>query len=220
MKLFNPSKNKKEALAIDEAYELFYKQLIDTYNDKGWKYFKSQRCLKKTIKDLVFQINFYTSKWNSSFENIEIQSECQIWSKSFDKKLNVHSQVGYYKFKPNNGNDWYSILHKEEIEKVIDELVNNMNNTIIKLTNMFETDFIETIKTIASDEQYDIYHFTIKFIDTYVGRNYINRLTKKCINSLNEDIRKDIERYKNGAKDTYWMINPTDLKYLIDNNIV
>ena len=42
--------------AVDEAIEKLITSLSEAI---GWKYLKSQRCLKKTVGDLVFEIDFY-----------------------------------------------------------------------------------------------------------------------------------------------------------------
>ena len=70
--------------AVDEAIEKLITSLSEAI---GWKYLKSQRCLKKTVGDLVFEIDFYSSKWNSSHERVEINAGFSMWNKSYDKKI-------------------------------------------------------------------------------------------------------------------------------------
>ena len=38
------------------------------------KYLKSQKCLKKVVNNLVFEIDFFSSKWNKSYEIIDIEA--------------------------------------------------------------------------------------------------------------------------------------------------
>lgn len=43
----------------------------------GFKYLKSG-ILKKTVKDIVFEINFFSSKWNASGQSIEVNADLRI----------------------------------------------------------------------------------------------------------------------------------------------
>ena len=83
--------------AVDEAIEKLITSLSEAI---GWKYLKSQRCLKKTVGDLVFEIDFYSSKWNSSHERVEINAGFSMWNKSYDKKLNVNSVTATLMYTP------------------------------------------------------------------------------------------------------------------------
>ena len=61
-------------LNVEEAKtRLIYELSIIT----GFKYLKSG-VLKKTIKDIVFEINFFFSKWNVSGQNIEINADLRL----------------------------------------------------------------------------------------------------------------------------------------------
>ena len=43
----------------------------------GFKCLKSG-ILKKTIKDIVFEINFFSSKWNASGQSIEVNADLRV----------------------------------------------------------------------------------------------------------------------------------------------
>lgn len=45
--------------SVEEATQYLYDRLAEA---TGWKFLKSQRCLKKTVKELVFEINFFLIK--------------------------------------------------------------------------------------------------------------------------------------------------------------
>ena len=68
--------------SVEEATQKLFTRLSET---TGWKYLKSQQCLKKTVRDLVFQINFFTSKWNISYKRVEVSAEFKLWCKSYGK---------------------------------------------------------------------------------------------------------------------------------------
>lgn len=208
--------NKGKALSVEEAVENLLKQISERI---GWKMVKGQRCIKKTVGDLVFQINVYSSKWNRSYENIEIQCECQLWCKKFDKTLNTKSHVGSYKFAAHNAR-WWVITDSDNLSNTINNLCKQIEETILPLSKQFETDFIEGVKALAVKDIYSQYNVRLEFIDVYAGREYVKEIAKNYYESLSEIIKQDIIRYKQGAKDKAWMINPSNLKYILDKNIL
>lgn len=209
-------RRKTKPLTIEEATTRLYYQISENIN---WKLIKSQRCIKKVIGDLVFQIDFYSSKWNESYKNIEIQCECQLWCKKFDKELSTKSQVGYYKFTSMN-NDWWNITNENNLLNTVEKLCKKINQTIIPLSKYFENNFLEATKKLANEEIFNTYNIRLEFIDIYAGRESVINIAKKYYDSLSDIIKQDIIRYKQGARDKAWMINPSNLKYIIDNNIV
>lgn len=74
------------------------KEYIDSFindinSEINWEYIKSSKTLKEQIKDIVFEINFYSPKYNSGDTHVEIRSECRIWYRKYDKSLTVKSAV-------------------------------------------------------------------------------------------------------------------------------
>ena len=59
------------ALSVEQATQTLYTRLSEVI---GWKLLKSQRCLKRTVGELVFEIDFYSSKWNCSFESVQVNA--------------------------------------------------------------------------------------------------------------------------------------------------
>lgn len=72
----------------------------------GFKYLKSG-VLKKTVKDIVFEIYFFSSKWNESGQSIEINAELRLIYKTYGK-LPVDNVVASMSYQPENGY-WYDI---------------------------------------------------------------------------------------------------------------
>lgn len=65
-----------KTLSVEEAKtRLIYELSITT----GFKYLKSG-VLKKTIRDIVFEINFFFSKWNVSGQSIEVMADLRLMS--------------------------------------------------------------------------------------------------------------------------------------------
>ena len=210
MKLFD------KPLAVEEAKSKLCSEIA--YN-VGWKLSKSQNKIKKTIDDLVFKINFSFSKWNNSYKNIEVYCECSLWSKKFDKELNVRSVILHYTFSPNKGYYW-NITTQKNLEKAIKLLSEEINERVIPLSNQFEADFSSAIKKLAEVETFDLYNVAIDFIDIYAGREYAKNVARHYYDSLSDSIKNSVINYKNGANDLSWMINRSNLKYIVDNNVI
>ena len=64
----------EDMLNVAEAKTRLIQELSEI---TGFKYLKSG-VLKKTVKDIVFEINFFSSKWNESGQSIEINAELRL----------------------------------------------------------------------------------------------------------------------------------------------
>lgn len=203
-------------LSVEEATGRVYGALAEY---TGWKFLKSQCCLKKTVGDIVFQIDFYSSKWNYSYESIEIQCELQLWCKKFDKSANVHSHVGYYTLKPEQ-KEWWDISDEEQLKFTIEELCKMLDEAVIPLCKEFEENFKDAAIRLADESLFNKYHIQLRFLDVYAGRENIQECIKNYLNSLTDAEKQQIESYKQGDRSKAWMINPSNLKYIIDNNLI
>jgi hypothetical protein len=204
-------------LSVEEATGRLYKALAEY---TGWKFLKSQRCLKKTIDDLVFEVNFSTSQWNKSFDTVYVYCEFSIWCKKFDKISNGHSTVGYYKFEPLN-DYWHDISDEKKLSFAIERISNQMSETILPLCKAFEEDFSNGVILLTEEDNFKKYHISLRFLDIYAGREYVYKLAQNYINSLSYVCKQDIEKYKQGDRSKPWMINPSkNLKYIIDNDLL
>ena len=59
---------------VNDTIALFISKLSET---TGYKYLKSRRSLKKTIGQIVFEVLFFSSKWNDD-NNIEINADFRV----------------------------------------------------------------------------------------------------------------------------------------------
>ena len=66
-------------LSVEEAKTRLIHELSIT---TGFKYLKSG-VLKKTIKDIVFEVNFSFSKWNASGQSIEVMADLRLIYKKY-----------------------------------------------------------------------------------------------------------------------------------------
>ena len=102
------------------------KEYIDSFiedinKEINWKYLKSGRRLKKQIKDIVFQIDFYSSKFNGMDLRIEIRSECRVWCRKYGKALTIDNGIAFIPFLTDEGY-WWDITSEENREIVFDLL--------------------------------------------------------------------------------------------------
>lgn len=141
-------------LSVEEAKRHIYDSLTEY---TGWKFLKSQQCLKKTVKDMVFEIQFFSSKNNCSYESVEINCDFNIWCRKFDKCCNVKSIIGCYSFRPENGY-WYDISDEEKLEKVLTKLKEKTKEYVLSITDKFEEDDEAALEFLANPEIQEIYH--------------------------------------------------------------
>ena len=202
--------------SVTEATDRLY-QILTEYT--GWKFLKSQKCLKKVVGDLVFQINFFTSKWNLSYEHVEVQCECQMWCKKFDKTFNVVSAIGYYSLNPLDER-WYDISDETKLAIAVKQICTKLDEAILPLCKIFEEDFLQGVLLLAEEDNFNKYHVRLEFIDVYAGRQYIRNLARSYVAPLSDYIKQDMVCYKQGDRSKWWMRCPSNLKYIVDNNLL
>lgn len=150
---------KDKKMTILEANELLYSSLIEY---TGWKFLKSQKCLRKSIDDIVFDICFYSSKYNHSEEYIGINCEFEMWNKKFDKICSVNSKFGYVFFEPEK-EYWYDVSTEEQLKWVIEDLKDKINEYVFPLIKEFENDYDSAIMYLSREENINKYKIN-KFV--------------------------------------------------------
>ena len=134
--------------SVEEATQKLFTSLSEA---TGWKYLKSQQCLKKTVKDLVFQINFFTSKWNVSYERVEVSAEFKLWCKSYGK-LPANNVIAMMSYCPeccaSDSEHWYDISTEEKLLSAVDELNRQIQQTAGSLCAQFEQDYLGGVEIL------------------------------------------------------------------------
>ena len=208
----------KNIFSVEEAMQ---KLLTELSESTGWKYLKSQRCLKKTVQDLVFEINFFSSKWNVSYERIEVNAEFTLWCKSYGKSsANVNNVIATmsYRPKPHIG-EWFDISTEKKLLSVFEDLNSRIQNTAVSLCTQFENDYLAATDSLFN-EHFDEYRVHLDFIADKLGVSVIKEKAQEIYDSLSDEFKQQVSEYKNGARDKAWMINRGNLKYIIDNDLV
>lgn len=205
--------------SVEEAAQKLYTKLADATD---WKYLKSKRCLKRAVDDLIFEIDFYSSKWNLSHQSVEVNADFILWCKSYGKLL-VDNIIASMSYRPElndpNAGYWYDISTEEKLLSVFDELNNRIQNTAVDLCMQFETDYLAATKRLFT-EHFDEYHVHLDFIADKLGISVILEKAQEIYDSISDEMKQQVLDYKNGARNKTWMLNRGNLKYIIDNDLV
>ncbi len=205
--------------SVEEATQKLFSSLSEAI---GWKYLKSNRCLKKTVGNLVFEIDFFTSKWNLSHQSVEVNAAFLLWCKNYGK-LRVNNIIASMSYRPElyapNAGYWYDISTEEKLLSVIDELMNRIQDTAVNLCMKFEKDYLAAVKYLFT-EYFDEYNVQLDFIADKLGISMIKKKAQEIYDNLSVEMKQQVLEYKNGARNKSWMINRGNLKYIIDNNLI
>lgn len=199
--------------SVEEATQILYGRLAEA---TGWKLLKSQRCLKKTVKELVFEIDFFSSKWNLSHQSVEVNAEFRLWNKSYGK-LPVNNVVASMPYNPDGGH-WYDITTEEKLNQVLAELSKRINETAVNLCGRFEEDRRAAAEYLL--ECFDEYNVHLDFIADELGIDAIKDKARDICGALSDEEGQQIKDYKNGARNKTWMLNRCNLKYIVDNDLI
>lgn len=181
----------------------------------GFKYLKSG-ILKKTVKDVVFEINFFSSKWNTSGQNIEINAELRLVYKKYGK-LPVDNIVASMSYNPEDGY-WYDITTESRLLETKSVLEQRFRETAMDLLNRFENDYISAVQYLFL-EGFDKYNVYLDFIADNLGQIVIKEKAQRIYDKLSDEVKEQIVQYRNGARNKAWMLNRCNLKYIVDNNL-
>ena len=202
-----------EYYTVEEATEKIFTKLTDS---TGWKFLKSQRSLKKTFKDLNFEILFFSSKWNASGQNVEINAEFRVSYKKFGK-LPVDNIIAQVSYQP-DGVYWYDISTEEKLSAVYEELNDRIQSTAVKLYNEFELDY-KTAAEKLLNEYFDEYNVRLDFIAEILGKDAVLEKAQKIYDGISDEMKLEVKEYIKGDRSKKWMINRNNLKYIIDNEL-
>lgn len=185
-------------------------------NELGFQYLKSKKSLKKVIKDLVFVIDFYMCKWNKAGDKIEVNAGFHIYNKKYGK-LPAESVVASKMYKPKD-KEWYDITSKEKLSEVIKELSNTLKDEVLSLFLRFEKDYAEAVEFLLS-EKFEEFNVYLDFVAGTLGKYAILQQAEQISSVFSDDIRAQIEEYRKGVRNKKWMLNRSNIKYIVDNNL-
>ena len=204
-------------LSVEEATNTVFSGLEEF---TGWKFLKSQRCLKKKVGDLEFVIDFFTSKWNTSGEYVGINADFRLVYKKLGK-LPVQNVVAGYEYHPKTGEDkyWYDISTKEKLDSVIEILKSEIQMTALRLEAEMTKDYKEAVRSLF-ENHFDDYRVKLAFVADVLGLEAVVPKARSIFDALSDAEKQDIADYKNGKRTKQWMINPSNLKFIVDNLLI
>lgn len=156
----------EDMLNVAEAKTRLIQELSEI---TGFKYLKSG-VLKKTVKDIVFEINFFSSKWNESGQSIEINAELRLIYKTYGK-LPVDNVVASMSYQPENGY-WYDISTESRLLETRNILEKRFQETAMDLVHRFENNYHSAVQYLFFEgfEKYDVH---LDFIAEHLGQEAI-----------------------------------------------
>ncbi len=205
--------------SVEEAQDKLISMLIES---TGWKYLKSRNCLKKTVKNLVFEINFFGSKWNQSHQSIEMNADFRMAYKKYGAVPvnNIVASVQYLPEKDKQGDGyWFDISTEKKLLDVYKDLNDRIQATAVQLAMDFEADLKGATERLLN-EHFEDYNVHLDFVADILGVDAIKEKAKEIYDSLSDEYKHQVSDYKNGDWSKSWMINRSNLKYIADNNLV
>lgn len=200
-------------LSIEDAESTLLSAIA---NELGFQYLKSKKSLKKVIKDLVFVIDFYMCKWNKVGDKIEVNAGFHIYNKKYGK-LPAESVVASKMYKPRD-KEWYDITSEEKLSEVIKELSNTLKDEVLGLFLRFEKDYDEAVEFLLR-EKFEEFNVYLDFVADTLGEYTILQQAEQISSVFSDDIRVQIEEYRKGVRNKKWMLNRSNIKYIVDNNL-
>lgn len=184
----------------------------------GFKYLKSG-VLKKSIKDIVFEIYFFSSKWNVSGQRIEINAELRLTYKKYGKlPSSINNVVAFMEYHPMEGH-WYDISTESKLFETKNILEQRFRESAMDLADRFEKDYNAAIQYLFFEgfEKYNVY---LDFIADNLGKAVVKEKAQQIYEELSDEVKEQVVQYQNGARNKGWMLNRCNLKYIVDNNML
>ena len=204
--------------SVEEAQNKIISMLIES---TGWKYLKGRNCLKKAVQDLVFEINLFSSKWNQSHQSVEMNADLRIAYKKYGSVPvnNIVASVQYLPDKDKLGDGyWFDISTEKKLLDVYKDLNDRIQSTAVRVAMDFESDCVGATERLFN-EHFEVYNVHLDFVADILGMDAIKGKAKDVYNNLSDEYKRQVADYKNGDRSKSWMINRSNLKYIVDNGL-
>ena len=164
----------------------------------------------------MFEINFFSSKWNVSGQSIEINADLRLIYKKYGK-LPVDNVIASMSYNPTDGY-WYDISTESKLHETQNILEQKFRETAMDLANRFEEDYNAAIQYLFF-EGFEKYSVHLDFVADNLGQEIIKGKARQIYDELSDEEKEQVIQYQNGARNKAWMLNRGNLKYIVDNNI-
>lgn len=206
---------KDRALMLDEAYERLFAGLAGT---TGWKLLKSRHCLKTQVGDLVFQLNFYFSKYNRAEEYIVTQADFRLWYKAYGKACNANTIVASVPYRKKDGG-WYDITTEGKLTAVLADLAGEIGETAVELHERFLTDEAAALESLAGEDFFR-FNVSIGFIEDRLGRQTAERLALASYERAIEPVKRQFAAFMSDGTVGGWLRNHRNYKYIAEHGLL
>ena len=199
---------------VNETISLFISKLSET---TGYKYLKSSRSLKKTVGQIVFEVLFFSSKWNDD-NIIEINADFRVSYKKFGAASTIHGIVASKSFRPEQGY-WFDISSEDKFEKILKYFEIELQRTAVDLSDRFDKNFMDACQYLL-EEKFYAYHVFLDFLMEVLGKEKVMYRVNDILEQLSESDKQQIDDYKNGNKNKAWMLNRSNMRFVVDNGYI
>ena len=164
----------------------------------------------------MFEINFFSSKWNASGQSIEVNADLRIIYKKYGK-LPVDNVIASMSYNPKDGY-WYDISTESKLLETKNILEKRFRDTAMDLVKRFDEDYNAAIRYLFFEgfEKYNVY---LDFVADNLGQEIIKDKAQQIYEGLSDECKEQVIQYQNGARSKSWMLNRCNLKYIVDNNL-
>lgn len=190
--------------------------IVDINKEINWSYLKSNRSLKKKINDIVFQIDFYSSKYNDINSRVEVRSECRVWCRAYDKSLTIRSGIANIPFLT-EWEYWWSILNEDNRSEVLGLLIKEIQIKVIPFVTEMERNYNSGLRKLIYDYGLNAYSNSIQLLDETLGREEALCAANQYADNFTEMEAAILRRYAKGECD---LISERNLRYMIVNHFV
>lgn len=195
------------------------KERIDSFiceinEEINWKYLKSSRALKKRIGDLVFQIDFHSSKYNDA-DQIEIRSECSAYCKSYGN-LPAERMIAYIPFLT-DADYWWDITDDDKGKKVSLMLIKEIETKVLPIVGEMERDFSGGLKSLVYGYGFKAFFNSIRLIDERLGREEALKAAEEYAGGFTKMEKNILKGFAKGKRP---LVNERNLRYMVENRLI
>lgn len=189
--------------------------IMDINHAIDWKYLKSRRMLKKQVNEIIFQIDFYSSKYNDN-SRIEIRSECRVWCRRYDKSLTIKSGIANISFLAEAGY-WWDIQKENSRENTFQSIIKELQTKVLPIVEEMEKDYNSGLRELVYRYGFNAFFNSIQFIDEVLGREEAFRAAGEYSKNFSEMERNILKRFARGECK---LVNERNLHYMIENQLI
>lgn len=189
--------------------------IMDINHAIDWKYLKSRRMLKKQVNEIIFQIDFYSSKYNDN-SRIEIRSECRVWCRRYDKTLTIKSGIANISFLAEAGY-WWDIQKENSRENTFQSIIKEIQTKVLPIVEEMEKDYNSGLRELVYRYGFNAFSNSIQFIDEVLGREEAFRAAGEYSKNFSEMERNILKRFARGECK---LVNERNLHYMIENQLI